>query len=75
MESIGVKLKLDDYKKIFESIDYDNEGEIDFTKFCLLNTDRKVNLAELVKNMIAYFINSYRKDKLSLKKMKSKVLS
>lgn len=48
MESIGVKLKMDDYKKIFESIDYDNEGEIDFTKFCLLNTDRKVNLSELV---------------------------
>jgi Ca2+-binding EF-hand superfamily protein len=48
MESIGVKLKMDDYKKIFESIDYDNEGEIDFTKFCLLNTDRKVDLNELV---------------------------
>ena len=48
MESIGVKLKIDDYRKMFEAVDYNNEGEIDFTKFCLLNTDRKIDLKELV---------------------------
>ena len=47
MESIGVKLKLEDYKRMFESIDYNNEGEIDFTKFCYLNTDKKVDLKEM----------------------------
>lgn len=48
MEGIGVKLKLDDYRLVFESVDFDKEGEIDFTKFCFLNTDRKVDLKELV---------------------------
>jgi Ca2+-binding EF-hand superfamily protein len=37
MESIGVKLKLSDYRLIFDAVDYDNEGEIGFSKFCLFN--------------------------------------
>jgi hypothetical protein len=44
MESIGVKLKLTDYKLIFDHVDYDGEGEIGFSKFCLLNTDRRQDL-------------------------------
>ena len=55
MESIGVKLKLEDYRRMFESLDYNNEGEIDFTKFCFLNTDKKVDLKELV----IIFINNH----------------
>ncbi len=30
MESIGVKLKLADYRLLFEALDYDDEGEIGF---------------------------------------------
>lgn len=41
MEDIGIKLKLSDLRLIFDTIDYNNEGEIGFSKFCLLNTDRK----------------------------------
>ena len=37
MEGIGVKLKLADYRLLFETLDYDDEGEIGFNKFCLLN--------------------------------------
>ena len=48
MEGIGVKLKLSDYRLIFDAIDYDGEAEIDFSKFCLLNTDRKQDLQKLV---------------------------
>lgn len=44
MESIGVKLRIDDYRLIFDAVDYNGEGEIDFTKFCYFNTDRKVDL-------------------------------
>lgn len=40
LERISVKFSLDDYKKIFNHIDYDNSGQIDFRKFCLLNTDK-----------------------------------
>ena len=46
-EQIGIRLKLEDFKLIFEAIDYDNKGDIDFTKFCLLNTDRKINIKAL----------------------------
>ena len=48
MESIGVKLRMDDYRKIFDEIDYDKEGEIGFSKFCLLNTDRRIDIKKLV---------------------------
>lgn len=48
MEGIGVTLKLSDYRLIFDTIDYDGEAEIDFSKFCLLNTDRKHDLERFV---------------------------
>ena len=48
MEGIGVKLKLADYRLLFETLDYDDEGEIGFNKFCLLNQDRKSDLQRLV---------------------------
>lgn len=48
MECIGVKFKLEDYKLIFEKLDYDKEGSIDFFKFCLLNTDKHHDLSKLI---------------------------
>lgn len=48
MEGIGVKLKIQDYRLLFDALDYDKEGEIGFFKFCLLNTDRKKDLQKLV---------------------------
>lgn len=47
MEETGIKLKLGDYRLIFDAIDYDGKGEIGFYKFCLLNTDRKSDLEKL----------------------------
>ena len=47
MEESGIKLKLGDYRLIFDTIDYDCKGEIGFYKFCLLNTDRKSDLERL----------------------------
>lgn len=44
MEGIGVKLKLTDYRLIFDAVDYNSEGEIGFSKFCLLNNDRRHDL-------------------------------
>lgn len=46
LENLGVKLKYEDFRLVFNSIDYDNSWEIDFWKFCLLNTD-KVKLRHL----------------------------
>jgi hypothetical protein len=41
MESVGVKLKLSDYRLLFDYVDYDRQGEIGFSKFCLFNTNRR----------------------------------
>lgn len=38
---MGIRLSYADYKHIFDSIDYDKQGEIDYNKFLLLNTDNK----------------------------------
>ncbi|CDW76593.1 ef hand family protein [Stylonychia lemnae] len=40
LENIGIRLSLEDFLKIFQVLDYDQTGEIDFFKFCLLNTDK-----------------------------------
>ena len=37
---IGVNLNLSDYRLIFETIDFDKAGEVDFYKFCLLDSDK-----------------------------------
>lgn len=40
LENIGIRLSLDDFLKIFQVLDYNQMNEIDFYKFCLLNTDK-----------------------------------
>jgi hypothetical protein len=48
LEGVGIRFKLEDCRIIFETLDYDGAGEIDFSKFCMLNTDRKIDWAALV---------------------------
>jgi len=45
LNEMGINLTLPDFRLIFEKIDYDNEGLIDYFKFCLLDYD-KVELRE-----------------------------
>lgn len=45
LNEMGINLTLPDFRLIFEKIDYDNEGEVDYFKFCLLDYD-KVELRE-----------------------------
>jgi Ca2+-binding EF-hand superfamily protein len=40
LENIGIRLKLEDFKLLFEALDFNQNGLIDFQKFCFLNTDR-----------------------------------
>lgn len=40
LEEMGICLKVTDFKMIFDALDYDSRGSIDFNKFCFLNTDR-----------------------------------
>lgn len=37
---MGLNLTLPDFRVLFEVIDFDNEGQIDFFKFCLLNYEK-----------------------------------
>jgi Ca2+-binding EF-hand superfamily protein len=39
-EEMGIHLKLADFKLIFDALDYDSRGHVDFNKFCFLNADR-----------------------------------
>lgn len=41
MQEMSIDLTLPDYRLIFDKIDFDNEGEIDYFKFCLLDVDKE----------------------------------
>lgn len=43
-EFSGINLTIQDYKYVYETIDYDQAGEVDFKKFCLMNTDKAKNV-------------------------------
>ena len=48
LENIGVRMSLEDFRTIYETIDYTNTGDIDFNKFCLLNTDRSLDIYAMI---------------------------
>ena len=56
MYEMGINLTLPDFRLLFEKIDYDNEGEIDYFKFCLLDYD-KVELREKLQSEGAHDYN------------------
>lgn len=60
-EEMGIKLRLNDFKMLFDVLDYDNRGTIDFSKFCHLNADRYtlIDLSRMVR--IPSLIKLYRK--------------
>ena len=33
---------------VFDVVDYDQEGEVDFKKFCLINTDKSKNVFGMI---------------------------
>ena len=47
-EFCNIKFPLDDFKKVFILLDYDNRNQIDFIKFCLFNTDKSNNIKALI---------------------------
>lgn len=40
MNEMGIMLTMPDFRLLFEKIDYDNENEIDYFKFCLLDFEK-----------------------------------
>jgi hypothetical protein len=41
MNLMGINLNLNDYKLLFDKIDFNSEGQIDYFKFCLLDYDKE----------------------------------
>ena len=39
-----------DFKTVFDLLDYDANGEIDFSEFCLINTDKTNNVYGYIKD-------------------------
>lgn len=42
MGEMGINLTLPDYRLLFDKIDFNNEQEIDYFKFCLLDYDKEL---------------------------------
>ena len=51
LENIGIRFNLEDFQRIFDALDYDKVGEIDFRKFCLLNTDKQRDINNYIENL------------------------
>ncbi len=47
LEDLGVRMRLGDFKLLFDFIDYDRSGEIDFSKFILMDVKNKKKLLDL----------------------------
>ncbi len=50
MDEIGFHISLSDYRILFNQIDFDQAGEIDYFKFCLLDYDRVNDRERLLKD-------------------------
>lgn len=57
LEEWGIKLRLGDFKLVFDALDYNQQGTVDFSKFCHLNLDR-FSLADLLKQVRLQLIHS-----------------
>ena len=48
MNEMGVNLTLNDFKLLFDRIDFDQVGSIDYFKFCLLDYQKEQQRARLI---------------------------
>lgn len=52
-------MSIQDFKTCFELLDYDGNGEIDFSEFCLINTDTTNNVKQYITDIHK---NDHKKD-------------
>ena len=41
-------MSFNDYRAVYNTLDYDNSGCVDFEKFCLINIDRSNDIGRLI---------------------------
>ena len=44
LEFCGIAMPLEDYRQVYDLINYDNAEYINFQKFCLINMDKNNNI-------------------------------
>lgn len=54
MNEMGICLTMPDFRLLFEKIDFDNEGEIDYFKFCLLDFEKNEMREKLKKDNVGF---------------------
>lgn len=47
----GISLSLPDFKMVYDTLDYDKSGKVDFEKFCMLNTDKSTDINRLIEKI------------------------
>ena len=58
-------MSINDFKSVFKTLDYNNTDEIDFYKFCLINTDKSNCVYELIEDI--KLENQYKKKNKEVK--------
>ena len=44
-------MSIADFKTVFDTLDYSGSGELDFSEFCLMNTDKTNDVDKYVKDI------------------------
>ncbi len=69
MNEMGVHLSVIDFRLVFEKIDFNNEGSIDYFKFCLLDCDQESTRDTLKKQFVYNSLFSSKLEKVTLQKV------
>lgn len=69
MNEMGVHLSVIDFRLVFEKIDFNNEGSIDYFKFCLLDCDQESTRETLKKQFVYNSLFSSKLGKVTLEKV------
>ena len=68
MEEIGFQISLSDYRLLFDQIDFDEGGEIDYFKFCLLDVDKHDMRQQLINDYQLSVVKKQAMDRSVYKK-------
>ena len=52
LEFCGIAMTLEDYRLVYDLLNYDNAEYIDFQKFCLINIDKSNDIKKLINETI-----------------------
>lgn len=63
MDEMGFQISLSDYRLLFDQIDFDQAGEMDYFKFCLLDFDKHELRQKLIRDYQLSLVRKNQQDK------------